>query len=168
MLLKKCCYLSFLSVIAIFGWHCGTIKNSQPMTTTIAFEESRLMGTPWRLGAYQQNNSLHQVDSSLEVTIAFEHSKEEPATTRLYGRAACNRYFGGCTIAEGKLTINNNMGMTRMMCAPPEMEMEGLYIKLLPTMTKAEFVENEKTKKIDLILSNDNKEQLIFFAYNLE
>ncbi|MGL6022826.1 MAG: META domain-containing protein [Chitinophagaceae bacterium] len=168
MLLSKIYHLLIVFSICLLIWSCGTSKNVTNVQKTITFEESLLMGTPWRLYAYEQNKNLHQVDSAVEVTITFEHPKEAPTTTKFYGRAACNRYFGGCSIKERKLSIQENMGITRMMCAHAEMEMETLYIRLLPKMSKIEFIENSKTQKIDLILSNENHEKLIFLPYNLE
>lgn len=46
------------------------------------------------------------------------------------GFAGCNRYFGKAELKDGKLRLDN-MGMTRMACAEPEMKLEDSVAKSL-------------------------------------
>jgi heat shock protein HslJ len=52
------------------------------------------------------------------------------ADGRVSGHAGCNRFFGSYQEGGGRLLIGQ-LGMTRMMCPPPDMERERALTELL-------------------------------------
>lgn len=91
---------------------CGT-QNNKP-----------LEGTTWKL-ASMEGIPATAIDSEEDAfTLEFN-----AADTLLAGRTNCNRFFGNYTIEGNKLTLSDNMGMTRMAC--PDMEYEDLFVTML-------------------------------------
>ena len=106
-----------------------TLKNSagEMILTYTVLEPASLVGTPWRMQAY--NNGQGGVVSALvgtEVTAIFDQDGT------LSGSAGCNNYNAGFQIDGESLQIGPAMS-TRMMCATPDgiMDQEAQYLAAL-------------------------------------
>ncbi|MGI9430934.1 MAG: META domain-containing protein [Myxococcota bacterium] len=71
-----------------------------------------------------------------EIVATLRYSAAEK---KVSGSAGCNRYFGTAVEgpAGGELKLGP-IGATRMMCAPPAMELEGRFLGVLETVVRWE------------------------------
>lgn len=69
------------------------------------------------------------VDVEKTPEITFD-TKEN----RVNGNAGCNNFFGSFTYVDGKLTFEDNMGATRMMCK--NMKFEDKALQSFPKVAK--------------------------------
>jgi heat shock protein HslJ len=83
-----------------------------------------LVGTSWT--ALQIDGAA--VDDPATVTLRFD------SATSISGRAACNRYTAGLTLAGDRLTIGPTR-TTRMACPPPAMDQERRFLTALAAVT---------------------------------
>jgi heat shock protein HslJ len=97
--------------------------NTMPTTST---DSSDFSGKEWRLLGYGTEEAWTEVPENIKVTL--RHDAEQQ---RVYGVAACNRYFGGMEILEGQALKVGMLGATRMMCAPELMEVELAFHELM-------------------------------------
>lgn len=79
--------------------------------------------TSWRLVAYRVDGAPRDVPEDIEVTLTFDG-------TRVSGKSGCNRYMGQVALDETTATFSGMAG-TRMMCPPPQMEIEDAYLRVL-------------------------------------
>lgn len=106
-----------------------------------------LRGQEWELKSMTVNGK--QVDNPQELpSLIFSDS------TKVYGSAGCNRFFGTYTIGEkGMITVKPG-GATMMFC--PDMNFEDQYLKALPevvtyTVTSRELILKGKDGNPELI-----------------
>jgi heat shock protein HslJ len=82
--------------------------------------------TQWTLQYFDSNAKLGQDVSSAGITLKFE------ADGSLSGFAGCNNYTGTYIADSTSVTIDNNIGATRMACPAAQTLLESKYLQLLP------------------------------------
>lgn len=76
----------------------------------------------WRV----QSLAGRQVAPDSRTKIEFS------APPRLTGNASCNRFFGIYGYRDGQLSIDENIGASKMLCRPSLMAQENEFLALLP------------------------------------
>ena len=72
-------------------------------------------------------------------TVAKSHpSLNFDVDNKLNGDASCNRYFGGYTLTGEGLTVSQ-IGSTMMMCEPPKIDQEKLFLAILGSVVGFEI-----------------------------
>ncbi len=97
-----------------------------------------LDGTQWTLAAldnapYAPTNERFAV--TLVFTPAAEAQSARSSQVRVGGNAGCNRYFGVARVSDGAIEFGA-LGVTRMACPPPQMELEARYLKALAAVSR--------------------------------
>jgi heat shock protein HslJ len=75
--------------------------------------------------------------------------------SEITGNAGCNRFFGKYRYHGGELTVDPDLGGTKMMCRPSVMAQENDFLLLLPQVRRVELHGGV------LVLLNDGGEVLI-------
>jgi heat shock protein HslJ len=88
--------------------------------TTASEDSASLVGSEWRV---RQIGGV-PVASNSRAVISFG------ADGRFYGNAGCNRMFGTYRTDGSTLSLSS-AGLTKMLCAPAEMEQEREFVELL-------------------------------------
>lgn len=133
---------------------CGTEPVSREPEPA-ASEGSQLVdleGVEWRL--WQYSGKAGEMSPALEgATVGIEFDGVE-----MGGTSGCNRFFGRYVLnAEGRLTIDPEIGSTQMACAPEVMEQESRFLALLNQTVRAEREDGE------MRLFDESGETLLWF-----
>lgn len=120
---------------------CGCRLNSNKQV-------KQLLETRWKLTELGTTKTLAASDAD-SYTLSFE-----PKEGRIFGKADCNRYFGGYVIKDKNSVSFTNTGATRMMC--PNDSNEQQFLMML-SKVNGFVIDGSK-----LVLMNDGSTLAVF------
>lgn len=114
------------------GWIAGllvALSACHTVTSDISTPSVAELAGVWRV----------QSLSGQEVTADSRTKIEFSAPPRLTGNASCNRFFGIYGYRDGQLRIDENLGVSKMLCRPSLMAQENEFLALLPRSARVQI-----------------------------
>ena len=96
------------------------------VTLNPAVVDYSLENTPWLLSSFAPDDEDNVLAGIYQGTATFA-----PETNQISGITGCNNYNTSYTAADGALTINTPIALTRKMCTPGPMTLENKFVAAL-------------------------------------
>ncbi|WP_291953223.1 META domain-containing protein [Campylobacter sp.] len=106
--------LHFIGLMAFMFSACSV--------TTLSVND--IQNKEFNITHFETDNKVYIAPKNTQTSINFDNKDK-----RVFGIAACNRFFGTYTDKENTIIIDNNLASTKMLCDNNSMEFENNFLK---------------------------------------